>query len=130
MTVQELICELSKFPATMEVVDYTGDAFDELHYKRVYDSQYPHKEVEHLAVCIDFACNYIPLNFGELKDILKCQIYDYPEMYQGDDKVIVDTILNYPQSKDNETITLEPKWEYYCQNEYDKAVYKFKGFNE
>ena len=124
MTVRELIEELKKYNPDMEVVDYDGSAFDELHYKRVYDSQYPHKEIEHIAVCLDFENNYIPIDIGELKDILQCQMYDYPHMYDG--SIMIKEILEIP--KEDDKIVPYTKWKYYGRNELDKPVFKLESW--
>lgn len=126
MTVEELINELKKFPKKMEVVDYDGDSFDELHYKRVYDSTYPHEEIEHLALCLDFENNYIPFNVEELKDIIKCQIYDYPTMYTGKYKDMVDRILNFDKIRDKEKVNV--KWQYWGENKLNKPIFKLVAF--
>ena len=126
MTVEELIFELKKFPKKMEVVDYTGDTFDKLHYKRVYDSVYPHEEIEHLAVCIDFENNYRDLDISELKDIIKCQIYEYPTMYSGKYKEMIDRILNFDTIRDSEKVNT--KWQYWGENKLNKPVFKLVGY--
>lgn len=124
MTVKELIEELHKYPSEMEIVDSIGDSFDELHYKRVYDSFYPYEEIEHIALCLDFKDSYHLMDLGELKDIIKCQMYDYPDMYNGDDWI--ERLLN--NSKEFDEDLVKTGWEYWGKNKLDKPIFKLISY--
>ena len=122
MTVEELIKELKNFPPKMEVVDSDGDLINFLRYKRIYDSQYPYKEIEHLSLCLDCDKSLRRMKIEELKDIIKCQQYDYPDMYVNDKNI--ESLLELDKS--NDVLMVYTEWEYAGVNERNKPIFKLK----
>lgn len=125
MTVGDLIRGLQRFPKEMEVVDADGYVFNTFRYRRIYDSQYPHKEIEHLALCLDDNQNFRPMNIDELKDIIKCQMYDYPDMYK--DYKLTEDLLKSPKNLD--TVQVYTEWEYAGENERNKPIFRLKDWH-
>lgn len=122
MNVEQLIKELQNFPKEMEVVDSSGDTFNILRYKRIYDSQYPHSEIEHLALCLDYDTTYRRMDIDELKDIIKCQMYDYPDMYKNYE--VTEKLFEVPKKDD--CLMVYTEWDYAGENERNKPIFRLK----
>lgn len=121
MNVGELIEGLERFPREMEVVDSSGDTFDMFRYRRIYDSQYPHPEIEHLALCLDDTSNRVKkMDVEELKNIIKCQMYDYPDMYMNDG--MIESLLSY----ENDSAEVYTEWEYAGENSVGKPIFRLR----
>lgn len=121
MNVGELIKGLEKFPKEMEVVDSSGDTFDMFRYRRIYDSQCPHPEIEHLALCLDNSSNRVKkMDVKELKDIIKCQMYDYPDMYRGDE--MIESLFSY----EDDSTDVYTEWDYAGENSMEKPIFRLR----
>ncbi len=126
MTVRELIEKLKTFNQDMDVVDCDGYTFESVRFKTVIDSQYPHEELSHIAICVDIEENS-GYKLWELKHKLHEDIYDYPKMYDlnGQDKWVKD-ILNYDEKYDNFQIYTD--WNIYCIRNDGKTIYRLIDF--
>lgn len=125
MKVKEAIKELEKMNPDMDLVDYDGYVIESIRYKKIYDSQYPYHEVEHLAVCAD--CDDNKFILEDLKDIISNQIYDYKGIYDGENDSWVKAILDIPKKFDKQPVYT--KWKYYGQNERNFDVFKLVNFS-